>query len=66
MEVTTADHSEVPCVSFIMSDWEPNLLSTKNYQIHSLIYSNLFVILYFLKRIKTLFWMKERKSNGGR
>lgn len=29
MEVTTADHSEVPCVSFIMSDWEPNLLSTK-------------------------------------
>ena len=45
MEVTTADHSEVPCVSFIMSDWEPNLLSTKNYQIHSLIYSNLFVIL---------------------
>lgn len=29
MEVTTADHSEVPCVSFIMSDWELNLLSTK-------------------------------------
>lgn len=29
MELTTADHSEVPCVSFIMSDWEPNLLSTK-------------------------------------
>lgn len=29
MEVTTADHSEVPCVNFIMSDLELNLLSTK-------------------------------------
>ncbi|CUB11828.1 hypothetical protein BN2127_JRS1_03614 [Bacillus cereus] len=29
MEVTITNHSEVPCASFIMSDWEPNLLSTK-------------------------------------
>ncbi len=29
MEVATTDHSEVPCVRFIMYDREPNLLSTK-------------------------------------
>ena len=54
MEVATTDHSEVPCVSFIMSDWESNLLSTKNYQIHSLIYSNYLSFCTFMNGIKTL------------
>ncbi len=49
MEVGTTDHSEVPYVRLLWMIGSRICLVLKNYQIHSLIYSNYLSFLYFFE-----------------